>query len=86
MWRWVVVFGMCLASSVSAEEYEVEPQHRDLFPGDGLFEAGSPVNPYVVRQDGETIGTIAPRTPDLFPGDGLFEAGSPSNPLILTIE
>ena len=86
MWRWLVVLGVCLASSASAEEYEVGPQYPDLIPGDGFFEAGSPVNPYVARQEGVVWGTLAPRTPDLIPGDGFFEAGSSVNPYILTTE
>jgi hypothetical protein len=64
----------------------IVPQYHDITPNDGLMDAGSYSNPYVVKQNGNTIGTVRPRFHDITPNDGLMDAGSFSNPYELELE
>jgi len=76
-----------LASPCFAGEYTVESMVPDLQPGDGIMEAGSIANPYVVSDsDGQEVGTMEPMTPDLVPNDGFMDAGSISNPWVIRKE
>jgi len=83
----VIVLICCsvgIAYAWDDNEYEIKSRTTDLFPGDGMFEAGTPSNPYVVEDSsGDEIGTVKTRTMDLFPGDGMFEAGTDSNPYVI---
>ena len=67
-----------------ADEYTIETVLPDLTQGDGYMEAGSPLNPYVIRNEyGEEVGTIRTQLPDFNPGDGYMEPGSPLNPYVI---
>ena len=70
-----------------ADEYTIESQFPDFQPGDGYFEAGSPLNPFVIKNEyGEEVGTIKTRLPDFTPGDGFMEPGSQLNPFVIETE
>ena len=58
----------------------IAPQYPDTTPGDGFMDSGSYSNPLIIRQDGETIGTMRPRYHDNAPGDGFNDDGSYTNP------
>ena len=67
-----------------ADEYTIESALPDFQPGDGYMEAGSPLNPYIIRNEyGEEVGTISTHIPDFNPGDGYMEPGSPLNPFVI---
>ena len=76
---------MLLASPAMAQ-YTIQPQFHDVQPFDGLNDAGSYTNPYVIQDNmGRTQGTIWPRLDDVTPGDGLNDAGSWANPYELDL-
>lgn len=75
---------LLIASSAYAEKYTIQSEINDLEPGDGFMEAGTPSNPYVVKDSGGSqVETISTQMQDLVPGDGLFEAGSSMNPYVV---
>lgn len=77
-----VFLGLCSISY--AGEQEITPRYFDLTPNDGFLDAGTPSNPYIIKdQYGREKGTIKPRYFDLIPGDGLMDAGTPANPYII---
>lgn len=74
-----------IAGTAFAErrEYEIKPRTYDPIPNDGISDPGSYSNPYEIRQNGSTVGTIQPKYPDLFPGDGIGDPGTYSNPTVI---
>jgi len=82
---WSACLILLLACPVMAwddEGYEIRTRRKDITPGDGFYEAGSPSNPYIMEKDGETY-EIRTKRKDITPGDGFYEPGSPSNPWII---
>ena len=53
---------------------------------DGLMDAGSYSNPYVIKNGYETIGKIKPRYHDITPNDGLMDGGTIYNPYEVELE
>ena len=79
-----IVILSVFALPVLADEYTIESALPDFQPGDGYMEAGSPLNPYIIRNEyGEEVGTISTHIPDFNPGDGYMEPGSPLNPFVI---
>jgi hypothetical protein len=60
----------------------IRPQMFDLIPNDGMFDAGTYSNPYILEQ-GEARYQIQPNIPDLIPDDGMFEGGTYFNPWVI---
>lgn len=48
-----------------------------------LTRPGTPLNPYVIRRNGQIVGEIRPRTYDYNPNDGIMDAGTWSNPYVI---
>jgi len=64
-----------------AKEFTVETSFPDLTPNDGIFDAGTFINPYVIKnKSGHEIGTMEADFPDPMPNDGVLDAGSFTNP------
>ena len=85
---WILVLSVLVAPALAvAGDLTIRPRFPDLFPGDGLFEPGSPSTPYELRRPhGNRLGTITPRYPNLFPDSGLFRPGTLSNPYELHLD
>lgn len=82
-----VVLMFCMVSMAIAGEWAIEPRYQDLTPGDGFCEAGSPSNPFVIRNSSNhEIAEVKPRYQDLQPGDGFCEEGTSNNPYIIDWE
>jgi len=64
----------------------ITPQYHDINPNDGLMDAGSYSNPYVIKNGYETIGKIKPRYHDITPNDGLMDGGTIYNPYEVELE
>ena len=82
----ILFFSLAILFSFSAlaNEYTIESEINDFQPGDGYMEAGSPLNPYIIRNEyGEEVGTISSEINDFSPGDGYMEPGSPLNPYVI---
>lgn len=54
-----------------------------LFPGPGILQPGSSLNPYVIQENGRVVGTIRPRALDVDPDDGFMDPGTPMNPWVI---
>ena len=79
-----IVILSVFALPVLADEYTIESALPDFQPGDGYMEAGSPLNPYIIRNEyGEEVGVIKTRLPDFTPGDGFMDPGGPLNPYVI---
>lgn len=61
----------------------VHPQVYDLVPGDGVLDAGSLANPYIIEGPYGPAYTIVPQVPDLIPNDGILDSGSFTNPWVV---
>jgi len=75
------------ASVCSAGEYRVEPLIPDVRANDGILDAGTTTNPYIVKdRSGRKVGEMRPWIRDVRPNDGVFDRGTYSNPYILDTE
>lgn len=74
--------------TVNAEQIIIQPRIMDINPHDGMFDAGTPVNPYEMRSadTGQVVGTVKTRIHDFNPNDGMFDAGSVTNPYVFEVE
>ena len=69
----------CLAGEITIQSQFPDPQ-----PGDGIMDAGSPLNPYILRDDsGQEIGRMRSRFSDTDTSDGIFDPGSILNPWVI---
>jgi len=78
----IIITVLLFAAPVFGGEYIIRSQMIDIQPGDGIMEAGSPINPYLII-DSDTdreVGTVSTDMIDLNPGDGFMEPGSTLNP------
>lgn len=64
------------------DDLTVRGRITDIDPDDGIMDAGSPLNPYVVDVGDERY-EVRSRVTDIHPGDGILEAGSPLNPWVI---
>ena len=83
----LAIICMCSVSFVLADELVIKTKNFDVVPGDGIMDAGTPQNPYVIQNPyGKTIGKIQTKNFDVQPGDGLMDAGTPQNPYIIKFQ
>ena len=61
----------------------IHPQVFDVIPNDGILDAGSLANPYILESPQGRF-KITPQVPDLFPNDGILDGGSLANPWTVT--
>lgn len=73
---------------VNAEQIIIQPRIVDFNPHDGMFDAGTPVDPYEMRSadTGQVVGTVKTRIIDFNPNDGLFDAGTTTNPYVFEVD
>jgi len=66
---------------LAAQAQTITPKYYDITPNDGMMDAGSYANPYVVKDDmGQVTATVKPRYFDITPNDGLMDEGTYANP------
>ena len=69
------------AVALAGQKWTIKPRIMDVFPNDGILDAGTTLNPYTIQDSyGRTRATIKPRIMDVFPNDGILDAGTTLNP------
>lgn len=67
--------------ALAGEQWTIQPRYPDIYPNDGIGDAGSYTNPYELQDSyGRTRGIMRSRYPDIKPNDGIGDAGSYANP------
>ena len=82
----IIILSVFLALPIitMAGEITIQSQFPDPQPGDGIMDAGSPLNPYILRDDsGQEIGRMRSRYSDTDSSDGIFDPGSILNPWVI---
>lgn len=59
---------------------EMQSLFPDVFPNDGVLDAGTIANPLFLEGRNGARYEIKPEWPDVFPNDGVLDAGSLANP------
>jgi hypothetical protein len=67
-----------------SNDVTVQPRYIDMNPGDGIMDVGTPMNPYVMKDNsGKVVGQVRSKYVDAYPGDGMMDAGSFNNPYVI---
>ena len=80
----LLAIGLILFLAIPAsamDRWTIQPRYPDIYPNNGIMDAGSYINPYEVRDPaGQALGTMRSRYPDVEPNNGIMDRGTWQNP------